>query len=307
MSKAIGAITKVSTIPAHSNWSLLEDKSYSDACINESGLHYETFVHKSNGAIDIAVIAFRGTENNSWSTSLQNWDANFHELFFPTPSHIYDIARKKTVPLIAKLKEKNQSIKIYTTGHSLGGGIAQEIAYLSKGVDEVFAFDPSPVTSWTAFKAEDMQSSGEYSNIWTPKKECQTANPNLSLFPNNEKTTKEGCTIKNDWPIVHRIYHSYEVLSYIRNVIDRIAPKHFNRYDYIFHYLDNGGLPAHDMRILTCAFLIKSKNSDVDEFYFRKDDISALLSQNQRDGLCPDELQKTISGNQLKIINNITD
>ncbi|RYZ82075.1 MAG: hypothetical protein EOP06_22285, partial [Proteobacteria bacterium] len=46
------------------------------ACLDEAGLYYETYVHVDKfGAIDEAVIAFRGTENRS-GQYFNDWSAN---------------------------------------------------------------------------------------------------------------------------------------------------------------------------------------------------------------------------------------
>ena len=56
---------------------------------------------------------------------------------------------------------EGKPIRIITTGHSLGGGLAQHFAYAFKQpdssthgptVNEVFAYDPSPVTGWFSVK-----------------------------------------------------------------------------------------------------------------------------------------------------------
>jgi hypothetical protein len=49
--------------------------------------------------------------------------------------------------------ERLSNLKIYATGHSLGGGLAQQFAYSLphnslKRVNQVYAFDPSPVTGF---------------------------------------------------------------------------------------------------------------------------------------------------------------
>lgn len=143
------------------------DEIKSTPCYNKKGLFYETYVYPSTGTIQEAVIAFRGTENYGtqiwydWKTNLEN--------FFGFEPEQYKIAFENIPDVIRALKHNNKGIKIYATGHSLGGGLAQQAGYLSRDIEEVFTFNTNPVTNWT----------------------------NLSLKKK----------VKNAYPIIHRIYH----------------------------------------------------------------------------------------------------
>ena len=97
------------------------------------------------------VFSFRGTHGGP------DWGANLRWFRFfghPGRDH-YDIAREESVPVIEKLWQEDSKRRpvISTTGHSLGGGLAQQVLYAA--ADKVYfciALDPSPVTAWKDLK-----------------------------------------------------------------------------------------------------------------------------------------------------------
>jgi hypothetical protein len=54
----------------------------------------------------------------------------------------------KTVMKTLSMHYPGQALNIVTTGHSLGGGLAQYAAYSSDQIKEVYAFAPSPITGY---------------------------------------------------------------------------------------------------------------------------------------------------------------
>lgn len=102
------------------------------------------------------VVSFGGTDGGvDWRSNLR-W-------FIPESADEYSIVAKQVTQAFmteferrAKLPENSylRGIKLRTTGHSLGAGLAQQFAYalpidpehLVPRVDRVFAFDSSPVT-----------------------------------------------------------------------------------------------------------------------------------------------------------------
>lgn len=111
----------------------------------------------SNATIRQVVVAFGGTAASSWA----DWKSNFRwVLFFDTddeytvlsgtfiPVFIQEYQRREGDPEWAWLKDA----RVISTGHSLGGGLAQRFAYSLQAtsgipaVKEVYAFDPSPVS-----------------------------------------------------------------------------------------------------------------------------------------------------------------
>lgn len=109
---------------------------------------------------DRIVIVFRGTE----FTSLRDWVSNLrwfrfaHLLPFVKDQYtvIAETVGKEFVDTV--VKEGLEECQIFSTGHSLGGGLAQHFAYSLPfkqtrnqkpiKVGKVYAFDPSPVTGW---------------------------------------------------------------------------------------------------------------------------------------------------------------
>ncbi|MCM2461102.1 lipase family protein [Pseudomonas sp. CG7] len=154
-----------------------------------------------NEPTDIAEVAivFRGTE----ADQRQDWFSNAR-WFIPTRlrgEDQYDITRDWVAKAFeAEVQERIRqgklpaTVKIVAIGHSLGGGLAQQLAYaLPRSVQQpirvskVIAFNSSPVTGWFS-----------------------TGNP-----PRDENT--KGLEID-------RIFEHGEALAYIRLPINMVAP-----------------------------------------------------------------------------------
>ena len=117
----------------------------------ETGLYVEVMQNKERIAI-----VFRGTEFTSW----KDWKSNLR-WFLPLVKDQYTvIAETVGKEFIDAIIEKQiEECQIITTGHSLGGGLAQHCAYSLPSrktgnkkpikVSRVYTFDPSPVTGWT--------------------------------------------------------------------------------------------------------------------------------------------------------------
>ncbi len=107
------------------------------------GLYFEVWENDTRRPRQI-VFAFRGT------TGGPDWAANLRWFRFHKPRDHYYAALDECKPLIEKFYHERGREKpvISTTGHSLGGGIAQEILYSAADiVDYCIVFDPSPVTA----------------------------------------------------------------------------------------------------------------------------------------------------------------
>jgi hypothetical protein len=110
------------------------------------------------------VVAFAGT----MFTNFQDWKANLR-WFIPHHNDQYtevvqtlgnefaqEYLRLQQLPEWSFLKNAH----IFSTGHSLGGGLAQQFAYSLPtaanvpSVEHVYAFDPSPVTGFYSVKKE---------------------------------------------------------------------------------------------------------------------------------------------------------
>jgi len=95
-------------------------------------------------------IAFRGTAGSQW-----DWISNFGRFGSPYDDYYHQLRRNVDgiIKLIQNLdcyKRARTKPQIVSTGHSLGGGLAQLAALANRSdrprIAKVFAFDPSPVT-----------------------------------------------------------------------------------------------------------------------------------------------------------------
>jgi hypothetical protein len=123
-------------------------------------LRVEVWTRKEDPAV---AVAFAGTV----ATSLKDWEANLR-WFLPAHHDQYSVLVSDLVPAFIAIFQKmypQTPPVIYSTGHSLGGGLAQQFAYalpdalLQQGqnlprVIQVYAFDPSPVTGYYSLKKQ---------------------------------------------------------------------------------------------------------------------------------------------------------
>lgn len=218
------------------------------ACFNASGLAYETYIHtqKDGKTVDEAVISFRGTENYDFEEVWYDWGTNFSAFFGFEPAQ-YAIAQQQVPAVIAKLHKLYPGIKVYATGHSLGGGLAQQTAYMSDDkehkVEATFTFDPSPVTNWS-----QLQLSG---------------------------------AVKTPDPVIYRVYHAKESLAYVRNVTTRFNSRRLNRSDYDFYFQPLPSVAAHEMGVIACH-LAKRIQGEVADHHYPKQFAQSILRKDYR-------------------------
>ena len=190
---------------------------------------------------------FRGTEFWSW----RDWQANLRWFlrFIPLyPDQYTLVAEEVGKEVLDELKKRiagnagrYKDIKIISTGHSFGGGLAQHRAYslppttLTNGtvlprVSEVYGFDPSPVTGWYSVVTE--------------------------LRTTNSKGLK-----------ITRIFEHGEALAYMRlllrylNPTSAISPSIREiRYNFVESI---NPLASHSMRLIACELLGTKGNARV--------------------------------------------
>ncbi len=189
-----------------------------DGKVKMDGLACSVWEKETEEEITTAIVFLGTVDKNDWKANAR-W---FTTLFFSKWWDQYHQTQTLIKPLVEfivqRAEEKGKKFSIVTTGHSLGGGLAQQAAYACDKIKLVVAFDPSPVT-------------GFYD------------------IPRGERDlNKRG--IK-----VFRIYEKGEILAYFRNIMRFLYPAPLLKtqdpaiYELRFDVLTNDGFASqHSMR-----------------------------------------------------------
>jgi hypothetical protein len=200
------------------------------ACLDDpTGLYYETYVLERQGQLVEAVIAFRGTENRPGQT-FRDWRSNVAAFLGFEPAQ-HAAAREHMIPLIEALSgvlaKPDGKAKIYATGHSLGGGLAQQAGYMSEKIRAVYTFNTSPVTNWSRLRLN-----GE---------------------------------VRNAYPIFYRIYHGGEFLEKVRFVTTSATSARYGRHDIGLQLKDRSNVAGHSIQLMACELARMVRDSAIDE------------------------------------------
>lgn len=125
-------------------WEEVKDVQWVPSCEDDTGLFLN--VWKRAGATTDVVVAFRGT----WG--LKDWlygNLHWFTRFLPMDDQFVR-ARQVMQRVFEQFSgSPDKAYRFYTTGHSLGGGLAQHILYsYPDKVIQAIAFDPSSVTGF---------------------------------------------------------------------------------------------------------------------------------------------------------------
>lgn len=243
-----------------------KDRSIAAPCMDKEGFSMETYVHyvrNKDGiggeTVDKAVLAFRGTENYSWSEKLADWTTNFSALLGLEP-HEYTLAQRAVTAVVDALRDNYPGVELYTTGHSLGGGLAQQAGYLDARIKAVYAFDTTPVTNWSYLQARQNREGAACKKALLDKPLPDTAAQDAAL------QSCKTLVIKNPYPTIYRVSHWNEGLAHARNVTTRFNTRRFGRSDYEFFFEKDKPVAAHEMGILAChlSFLMPDDDTVFD-------------------------------------------
>lgn len=132
--------TKTDSITKIDNWTLIAQSQDSWKFYELSRLKYEIWIRDDK---KIGLLVFKGT------SSFFDWHSNFHFLFkhLPFAKDQYEQMPLAILDIEEELKDYPGTV-IYSTGHSLGGGLAQNALYRSGKIKKAFVFNSSPFTGW---------------------------------------------------------------------------------------------------------------------------------------------------------------
>jgi Lipase (class 3) len=140
-------------------WPPLGENSGLPQKLESAHLRVQVWVNASRNAV---AVTFGGTvvgNGKDWKSNLR-WFIPFHEDEYTETVQLFNPAFADEFARMRRKMREPESVTLYSTGHSLGGGLAQQFAYSLPvrpdvpRVSKVYAFDPSPVTGYFSVKSE---------------------------------------------------------------------------------------------------------------------------------------------------------
>ncbi|SHH58663.1 alpha/beta hydrolase family protein [Ferrimonas marina] len=134
-------------VPLPQGWSILHQGPLP---VNQQTKNPVCFLIAKHEEKKLLALAIRGTD------SLSDFIDNFHWLskYVPRTKNQY----KQVPDLLAIFQrhiDSHPGFTYVTTGHSLGGGLAQKAMYSTTHIKHAYAFNSSPVTGWADLKITD--------------------------------------------------------------------------------------------------------------------------------------------------------
>jgi hypothetical protein len=229
-------------------WEQLRGWSYPAACNAAlNGLHYEVWSTMDSGGIGYQAVVFRGT-----IPTLAHWCSNLRTapppICDPRSDQYLSIAPLIDQVLSGIYDEWGPDRYTFAVGHSLGGGLA-ELAGRSSYVNQVFAFDPSPVVGVDLAQfVDELGGSGNDAETalldYQAKTGCEFSRNNM---PNGRRLT------------VYSVFEHGEVLAYLRllkrwfiNPLSNDSSTEPRRIEYRTNLMGGGPLSQHGMKELAC-------------------------------------------------------
>jgi pimeloyl-ACP methyl ester carboxylesterase len=216
---------KLESVLSGSGWREVKEVEWSPPCEDQFGLFARVWELKTEGGRQV-VVAFRGT----WGAEDFRY-GNLHWMTrFSRRGDQYSAARALMQRVLAHFSQTLPHIptRYYTTGHSLGGGLAQHVLYsYPEDVAQAFVFDPSSVTGFV-----DQAPASQVS----------------------------ACRCRADLPAgevrIYRAYDSYEILSNLRIFHKLILPPERHIQEIRFPHAH-----SHSMKGLAYYFLQNARKA----------------------------------------------